>query len=100
MAAEFMAALLAMDAKDDVLPEGLPLPSIDVGYASSTDGYIHRPSLSVRVDEYEGLERDEIRQRGRDDGYGAMCDELAEIIAQVPELRTGPTDCKVNSVRL
>lgn len=100
MSEEFMTALLAMDATDDMLAEGMPLPSIDVGYASSSDGYIHRPSLTVRVDAYDGLERDEIRQRGRDDGYGAMCERLEEIIAEVPELQTSTTDCKVNSVRL
>ena len=98
MTPEFMAALLEMDATDELLQEGMPIPSIDVGYASSSDGYIHRASLGVRVDDYEHLERDEIRQRAEADGYAAMCDELAEILSEVPDLQTSSAGCRVNSV--
>lgn len=100
MSPEFMTALLDMDGTDELLADSMPLPVINVGYASSSTGYILRPELSVRVDGYDELERDEIRQRAEADGYAAMCEAIGEIFSQVPGIQTSGVGCRVNAVPL
>lgn len=99
--AELLDALQAIDDSGDAIQGTLPLPSIELSYASSSWGYIHRLQVEVRVDDYDDLERDEIRLRARQDGYEALCSTVGDLLTEVSSLQeSSAASCRVNAVNL
>lgn len=98
---ELIEALQTIDDLDDLVQDGMPSPSISLSYASSSGTYVHRLKVTARSDDYNDLERDEIRVRAEEDGYAELCTDAGELLAAVPGLEASSSvDCRVNAVNL